>query len=60
MVLKLHRKLPSPPLEAEDYKWDVAMLDSTNEEDMLKHKDKLHVEFKDKSQLTEYAYGFWM
>lgn len=29
MVLKLHRKLPVPPLDAEDYKWPVNIIDTT-------------------------------
>jgi len=49
MVAKLHRKLPLPDLEAEDFKWSVPMLDTTNEEDLNNKKDKLDFTFEDKS-----------
>lgn len=60
MVSKLHRKLPDLNLDAEDFKWNVPLLDTTNEDDVTKVKDKLDFKFEDKSQLKEYAYAFWL
>ena len=51
MVLKLHRKLPVPPVTANDWKWEVPLVDSTNKDDLLKNKDHLAFTFKDRSQI---------
>lgn len=40
MVLKLHRKLPVPALDAEDFKWPVNIIDTTLSDDINDKKDK--------------------
>lgn len=40
MVLKLHRKLPILPTDAEDFKWPVSLIDTTIEDDIEAKKDK--------------------
>jgi protein transport protein SEC24 len=48
MVLKLHRKLPTPPLDSEDFKWPVSMIDTTLPDDINDKKDKFAFAFADK------------
>ncbi|CAD8140464.1 unnamed protein product [Paramecium pentaurelia] len=59
MIHKLHRKLPVSPQQAEDFKWPVSIMDTTNWEDMDTKKDKLNYEFTDKTQIQQYSFGFW-
>lgn len=59
MIHKIHRKLPAAVTQAEDFKWPVSLLDTTNWDDVDEKKDKLTYEFTDKSQITTYSFGFW-
>lgn len=59
MVTKLHRRLPAINLEADDFKWTVPLIDTSNEVDLKNNKDNLDFTFADRSQLTEYSYAFW-
>ncbi|CAD8145403.1 unnamed protein product [Paramecium pentaurelia] len=60
MVLKLHRKLPVPALDAEDFKWPVNIIDTTLPDDINEKKDKFQFAFTNKVGLLEYSFGFWM
>ncbi|CAD8143475.1 unnamed protein product [Paramecium octaurelia] len=59
MIHKLHRKLPVTPQQAEDFKWPVSLLDTTNQDDLDSKKDKLNFEFTDKAEMQSYSIGFW-
>ena len=48
MVLKLHRKLPSPILAANDWRWKIPIADTTNRDELTKLKDDLEYSFNDR------------
>jgi hypothetical protein len=55
-----HRRPPLSPTASPDFAWEVATIDTANEQDFQRNLAHMQYAFKDRQDVREYAYAGWI